>query len=410
MKKKGGLLKSLSICLVVVMLMAGAGVFLFAGENQGTQTGGKVEAAWDGQNLEEKKEEAVEQENNYSNADQEQEETVVEEEINQDDDQEKESNQTNDSAVSESTASKSADNENNNEEPEKEAEKEPEPAVAQNNNDTQADDKTNQEESNEPVEESQPVEDSTEQTVATFTPEAEEQEEEPKQEETKPEVQSLSTSAPVTYNWGKAADYTFRMEVAVTNNGSDVSRNVKVSVPLLNNSSPYQTTSLKSVNYDIISTSGRVSTFDLGDLAPGETKTIRADFDIRINSVSINSSNGTVEKALEAYEKHAGSGNCRTLARAFINELKGMGIEAREVIGFARPQRGDMTSGSLAGSRHSWAEFKVSGVGWFPVDLTFQYFGELPHTSHVVESYSDQSIKVNFSGGSLSATWSNLIL
>jgi transglutaminase-like putative cysteine protease len=69
-----------------------------------------------------------------------------------------------------------------------------------------------------------------------------------------------------------------------------------------------------------------------------------------------------------------------------------------------------MTSGSLQGSRHSWAEFYVDGLGWVPVDLTFQYFGAFPHTSHVVESYGDQSIKVNYSGGSLGASWSNSIL
>ncbi len=231
-----------------------------------------------------------------------------------------------------------------------------------------------------------------------------------KEESQKVEEQPIITAAPVSYNWGTSASYTFRIEVKVTNKGSDTSQNVTVSVPLLENSSPYQKTSLKSTNYAIVSTSGRVSTFNLGDLAPGESKTIIADFDITVHSLSLNSSNETVDKVRKIYEKHAGSGNCRDLARAFINESRSQGINAREVIGFARPQRGAMTAGSLQGARHSWAEFYVEGLGWVPVDLTFQYFGAFPHTSHVVESYSDQSLKVNFTGGSLGATWSNVIL
>lgn len=222
--------------------------------------------------------------------------------------------------------------------------------------------------------------------------------------------EQVAVSAPVTYSWGTSGNYTFRIEVKVTNNGSETSQNVMVSVPLLENSSPYQTTTLKSVNFDVVSTAGRVSTFNLGDIAPGETKTIIADYNISVRSVTINSSNDTVEKARIAYDKHKGSGNCRVLAQAFINEARAMGLTAREVVGFARPQRGAMTSGSLQGSRHSWAEFYVDGLGWVPVDLTFQYFGTFPQTSHIVECYSDQSIKVNFTGGNLGASWSNSVL
>lgn len=221
---------------------------------------------------------------------------------------------------------------------------------------------------------------------------------------------SAVSVTPVTYSWGSAGNYTFLMEVKVTNTGTETSKGVAVSVPLLENSSPYQTTTLKSVNYDVISNSGRVSTFNLGDLAPGESKTIVVDFAINVRTVSINSTNDTVEQARKIYEKYAGSGNCRELALGFIKEARAQGIKAREVIGFARPQRSAMTSGSLQGARHSWAEFYIDGLGWVPVDLTFQYFGSFPQTSHIVESYSDQSIKVNFTGGSLSATWSNAIL
>jgi hypothetical protein len=218
------------------------------------------------------------------------------------------------------------------------------------------------------------------------------------------------TAAPVSYNWGSSANYVFRMEVKVSNSGSETAKNVNVSVPLLENSSPYQTTSLRSVNFEIVSSSGRVSTFSLGDIAPGETKTIVADFDVNVRSLSINSSNETLDRARIIYEQYKGSGNCRDLALAFISKCREQGITAREVIGFARTQRGAMTSGSLQGSRHSWAEINVEGLGWVPVDLTFQYFGTFPHPSHIVESYSDQSIKVTYTGGSLSASWSNSVM
>jgi hypothetical protein len=218
------------------------------------------------------------------------------------------------------------------------------------------------------------------------------------------------TAAPVSYNWGSSANYVFRMEVKVSNNGSETAKNVNVSVPLLENSSPYQTTNLRSVNFEIVSSSGRVSTFNLGDIAPGETKTIVADFDLNVRSLSINSSNETLDRARKIFEQYKGSGNCRDLALAFISKCREQGITAREVIGFARTQRGAMTSGSLQGSRHSWAEINVEGLGWVPVDLTFQYFGTFPHASHIVESYSDQSIKVTYTGGSLSASWSNAVM
>lgn len=222
--------------------------------------------------------------------------------------------------------------------------------------------------------------------------------------------ESQLTAALVSYSWGSSANYVFRMEVKVSNCGSETARNVNVLVPLLENSSPYQKTNLRSVNFEIIGSSGRISTFNLGDIAPGEAKTIVADFDISVRSLSINSSNETLDRARRIYEQYAGSGNCRDLALVFINKCREQGITAREVIGFARSQRGPMTSGSLQGCRHSWAEINVEGLGWVPVDLTFQYFGAFPHTSHIVESYGDQSIKITYTGGSLSASWSNAVM
>ena len=217
-------------------------------------------------------------------------------------------------------------------------------------------------------------------------------------------------TAPVTFSFGSTRTVRFRSEVEVTNNGSEVSRGVQVSIPMLENNSPYQKTSLTSTSYPVDSKSGRVSTFKIGNLEPGETKTIVCDYSISIRPVSINSTNDTVEKAREAYNKYAGSGNCHTLAVGFVNHCKRLGLKARVVTGFARPQRGNMTSGSLAGCRHSWAEFYVDGLGWVPVDLTFKYFGSFPHASHVVETYNEQSIRVRHSGGSIGAVWKNSIL
>ncbi len=397
MKKNGGLLKSLSVCLVVAVLMVGAGFFLLAGESAATHTGGKVEAAWDGHSLKEN-EAAVEEKEEKEEKD------IEKEEFNEASGQEEEVVEEVQDDVDQT------DIQAGNGAADSGKQEEPAPSIVQNTASAPVDHRAKQQESSESQEESQPAETATEEPAAVPAPVVEEPKEEKVKEEPKPEVQSVSAAAPVTYTWGSAGSYIFRMEVSITNNGSSTSNNVVVSVPLLENSSPYQETSLRSVNYNIVSTSGRVSTFDLGSLAPGETKTIRADFDIRVRPVGISSTNETVQKARQAYEMYAGSGNCRTLARAFISKCREMGINAREVIGFARPQRGAMTSGSLAGCRHSWAEFEVPGLGWVPVDLTFQYFGEIPQTSHVVESYSDQSIRVNYSGGSLSATWSNLIL
>ncbi len=215
---------------------------------------------------------------------------------------------------------------------------------------------------------------------------------------------------PVSYVWGDASNYTFRVEVTVSNNGSDTSKDVMVSVPLLENDSPYQETTLKNVNYDVVSVSGRVSTFNLGSIEPGESKSLIADFNVNVSPLSIDNTNETFKQARVAYEHFAGNGNCRELARGFIRMCEDMGIKAREVVGFARPERGVMTSGSLAGCRHSWAEFYVEGLGWVPVDLTFQYFAEFPYPSHIVECYEDESIRITHNGGVLSASWSNTVL
>jgi hypothetical protein len=377
-EKKVKWVKSLSVVMAVLMAMTAAGYFILSGE-QDTEQSGTVEAAsFVPVELpqEEKKSEPKAESGPEENK-QESDYAVEEKAENKADSNE---------PVANSSDQNSAENLNY-EAPVKEQEA---PAAVQT--------------SSAPVDykaESKPVE-----TVAETPAEQPAVAETPAVKVEEPQL----TATPVSYNWGSSANYVFRMEVKVSNNGSETAKNVNVSVPLLENSSPYQTTSLRSVNFEIVSSSGRVSTFNLGDIAPGETKTIVADFDLNVRSLSLNSSNETLDRARKIYEQYKGSGNCRDLALAFISKCREQGITAREVIGFARTQRGAMTSGSLQGCRHSWAEINVEGLGWVPVDLTFQYFGAFPHTSHIVESYNDQSIKVTYTGGNLSASWSNAVM
>ena len=215
--------------------------------------------------------------------------------------------------------------------------------------------------------------------------------------------------APVTYSWGSARTINFRSEVRLTNNSGSPTRGLVIYLPMLENNSPYQETSLQSTNYPLIEKNGRIGKFEIGDLEPGESKTLVTDYKITMRTVAISSTNDTVELARQAYQQYAGNGNCYTLASAFVKRCRELGLTARIVNGFARPQRADITAGSLQGCRHSWAEFKVEGLGWVPVDLTFEYFGKLPYTSHIVETYADESIRVNFIGGTPDVAWVNSV-
>jgi|GEM_PF-536341 len=456
--------RSVSICLVTILIMATAGVYMFTGDNQEMHTGRKVEAAYEKQALNnlilsetitantvfskdiiieepaegknsigesessaipvEQKDDAPETAESSSESAGNDERAVVDISYAENDTEfvEKKSapaekNESSANVNTNSAAEKEIDSKDEKKhvateslaETEKQTDRETQTqAETEADTETRAETKTETKtETEAETKKAQPV---TEPNAATKD-NAEAALEKVDELEALPELEVEPVAkAPVTYTWGTTGNYIFRVEVKVTNNGSDTAKNVNVSVPLPDNKSPYQETTLKSVNHNIINTSGRVSTFNLGEIEPGETKTIIADYNISVRPVSINSSNETVERARTAYEQYAGSGNCRTLARGFISKAREIGINAREVIGYAHPSRGAMTSGSMDAFRHSWAEFYVDDLGWVPVDLTFEYFGELPHTSHIIESYSDQSLKVNFSGGSLSASWNNLIL
>ena len=108
------------------------------------------------------------------------------------------------------------------------------------------------------------------------------------------------TRSQVTYAWSYSNNYRFRAEVIITNKGSEVSQDVKVHLPMLENNSPYQTTALQSTNFDVVSTAGRISTFHLGEIQPGESKSLVADYAITLRSVSIKSTNNPL-KARQAY-------------------------------------------------------------------------------------------------------------
>ena len=216
---------------------------------------------------------------------------------------------------------------------------------------------------------------------------------------------------PVRYVWGSSKTIHFRTEVEATNTGSETATRVSIGLPLLENNSPYQKTTRTGTNYPIESQSGRTATFNIGELEPGETKTVVVDYKITIRPVSISSTNETVEKARIAYDKYAGSGNCHTLAVGFVNHAKSMGLDARVVTGYKRRGSGDITPGSLSGARHSWAEFRVDGLGWVPVDLTHMYFARIPHASHVVETYSaNHFLRIGYSGGNITTEWRNMIM
>lgn len=215
---------------------------------------------------------------------------------------------------------------------------------------------------------------------------------------------------PVAYRWGAPHRVSFRTEVKLTNSGNEAAEYLWVDLPLLENSSPYQSNTLQGTNYAIDSREGRVASFFIGDLAPGETKKVAVDYLVTIRPVSLSSSNDTVEKARQAYRQYARSGNCRALATGFVGRCRELGVTARLVNGFTRSQRALLAPGSLKGCRHSWAEFYVDGLGWVPVDLTFGYFADFPIASHLVESYDDQSVRVNYLGGKVEAIWENMIL
>ncbi len=224
-----------------------------------------------------------------------------------------------------------------------------------------------------------------------------------------PKPEAPAPSGPVTYVWRGAHQVSFRSEVHLTNTGSERAQNVWVDIPMLENSSPYQETRLQSTNYELAYMTGRVGSFGVGDIGPGETVVITMDYAITIRPLSIKSSNETVEKARQAYQQFAGSGNCLQLASGFVGRCREMGLNARLVNGFAR-SHGNIAPGSLEGWRHSWAEFHIDGLGWVPVDLTFKYFADFPTASHVVETYADQSVKAYHLGGKLSINWRNMIL
>lgn len=120
----------------------------------------------------------------------------------------------------------------------------------------------------------------------------------------------------------------------------------------------------------------------------------------------------------------SGTGVCEEYAALFTALARAAGIPARQVNGYADPkgtgESFNIAAGqalNLRGYRHSWAEFYLEGMGWVPVDPTRdinskedRYFGALPRTSHIAQNYLDQSLKVRYRGGKLSAGWEETLV
>ena len=161
MKKNGGLLKSLSVCLVVAVLMVGAGFFLLAGESAATHTGGKVEAAWDGHSLKEN-EAAVEEKEEKEEKD------IEKEEFNEASGQEEEVVEEVQDDVDQT------DIQAGNGAADSGKQEEPAPSIVQNTASAPVDHRAKQQESSESQEESQPAETATEEPAAVPAPVVEE--------------------------------------------------------------------------------------------------------------------------------------------------------------------------------------------------------------------------------------------
>lgn len=117
-------------------------------------------------------------------------------------------------------------------------------------------------------------------------------------------------------------------------------------------------------------------------------------------------------------------GVCEDYASLFVALSRASGIPARVVKGYADPQgtgeNWNLIPGqtlALSRYRHAWVEFYVAGRGWLPADPTFEigadsfnYFGSLPHGSHIAQNYLDQSLRAYFHGGKLAVTWDEFLV
>lgn len=120
------------------------------------------------------------------------------------------------------------------------------------------------------------------------------------------------------------------------------------------------------------------------------------------------------------------TGVCEDYAALFVALTRASGIPARLVNGYADPLgTGKAWAApvgkevSLAGYRHSWAEFYLEGIGWVPVDPTLDiysdsvaWFGRLPGASHIAQNYLDNLLRVRYQGSpnSLSISWQDVLV
>ncbi|NLA46733.1 MAG: hypothetical protein GX866_04235 [Firmicutes bacterium] len=91
------------------------------------------------------------------------------------------------------------------------------------------------------------------------------------------------------------------IEVQVINAGSNVAKNVRVTVPLLVNDSAYcQYNDFKRTSHDY-AISGSMATFNLGDIVPGDADTILIHYDITVYPVKVLPAREIMSKSYSAF-------------------------------------------------------------------------------------------------------------
>ncbi len=186
--------------------------------------------------------------------------------------------------------------------------------------------------------------------------------------------------------------------VTVQNTGNTPVNNIVIKIPEYKSESSYSSIQLLTN-----------SKHEIAYLLPGETKVVENIYEVKLTHIDYQYNlmpEYVIAKSI--FNGMDKSGNCRDVTLAYIELLKPVGIETREVVGFVRPKRGDMTAGDLKGNRHSWAEIKINDE-WLPVDIKFNYFGELPYKSHIVEGYTDKSVVIEYNNGQIDVRWDNLL-
>lgn len=175
---------------------------------------------------------------------------------------------------------------------------------------------------------------------------------------------------------------------------------------------------VESDHAEIMATAARITS----DIA-GDYEKARAIYSFVIGQMTytLDASNRN-QGAISALNSRQGV--CEDYASLFVALCRAAGIPARVVNGYADPkgtgQIWNLSPGqsiALNRYRHAWVECYVEGRGWLPADPTFEagpnsfnYFGSLPHGSHIAQNYLDLSLRARFQGGKLAVTWDETLV